>query len=562
MGHNWLKYFLFFFLLLGFTFGAGCTSQASENEAVIKASATSTPFQPVYPSATVAPSASPTPADILFELDPGLPPDLAANLVIQPPLRKVESGGVVRLDVCVTGGSVSCDNAATWVYALVAPFPTVTDDVSLSLLKAAWNGGEKPEEFSGMPLLLSPETAAAFSKAWGNPTEGAIQILPSDQILDAAWSARPSWAIIGFEDLEPRWKVLRVDGLSPLDKNLDVSFYPLALSFGWTGDQGALNAVKRLISLPSTNRDSAKMTVLVMTGVTALTRATGWKMELNGMEYPARDILPWLKDADFLHISNEVSFNPNCGPADPAQPNLMFCSDPQYIELLDAIGADVIELSGNHNVDRGMNAFIYSLNLYRQRGWGVYVGGMNKEEAQKPLLLEHNGNRLVFIGCNLAGPERVWATDDTPGEATCDYDYIDAQLTELRAQGYLPIFTYQWYESYSPVASTPQKEDFRARAAAGALIVQGSQAHRPQGMEFIYGSFIHYGLGNLFFDQMEVSGVTGTRDEFLDRHVFYNGRYISTELLTALLEDYARPRPMTEAERQSFLLEMFDASGW
>jgi hypothetical protein len=44
--------------------------------------------------------------------------------------------------------------------------------------------------------------------------------------------------------------------------------------------------------------------------------------------------------------------------------------------------------------------------------------------------------------------------------------------------------------------------------------------------------------------------------------VFYDGRYISTELLTAMLEDYSRPRPMTEAERATFLSDYFYYSGW
>ncbi len=98
---------------------------------------------------------------------------------------------------------------------------------------------------------------------------------------------------------------------------------------------------------------------------------------------------------------------------------------------------------------------------------------------------------------------------------------------------------------------------------AGASIVSGSQAHFAQVMEFNGSSFIHYGLGNLFFDQMgDIPLIPGIRREFLDRHVIYDGRYISTELLTAMLEDYARPRPMTEAERADFLNEYFAASGW
>ena len=80
-----------------------------------------------------------------------------------------------------------------------------------------------------------------------------------------------------------------------------------------------------------------------------------------------------------------------------------------------------------------------------------------------------------------------------------------------------------------------------------------------QAFEFHAGSFIHYGLGNLFFDQMQT---LGTRQEFLDRHVFYEGRHVSTELLTAILEDYSRPRPMTVEEREELLAAVFAASGW
>ena len=56
------------------------------------------------------------------------------------------------------------------------------------------------------------------------------------------------------------------------------------------------------------------------------------------------------------------------------------------------------------------------------------------------------------------------------------------------------------------------------------MIVSGSQAHQPQALEFVDERLIHYGLGNLFFDQYDVS--EATRQGFIDRHVFYDGRYI------------------------------------
>jgi poly-gamma-glutamate synthesis protein (capsule biosynthesis protein) len=98
-------------------------------------------------------------------------------------------------------------------------------------------------------------------------------------------------------------------------------------------------------------------------------------------------------------------------------------------------------------------------------------------------------------------------------------------------------------------------------------VVSGSQAHFPHLMEFRGVSFIHFGLGNLFFDQMtyelpDGNVIDGTRREFIDRHVFYDGKYLGMELLTAMLEDFSRPRPMNERERTQFLSEYFAYSGW
>ena len=53
-----------------------------------------------------------------------------------------------------------------------------------------------------------------------------------------------------------------------------------------------------------------------------------------------------------------------------------------------------------------------------------------------------------------------------------------------------------------------------------------------------------------------------TRQEFVDRLIFYNGRLLSVELGTALLEEYARPRPMTVEERRALLQQVFAVSTW
>jgi poly-gamma-glutamate synthesis protein (capsule biosynthesis protein) len=290
-------------------------------------------------------------------------------------------------------------------------------------------------------------------------------------------------------------------------------------------------------------------------------------MERHGLLYPGEEIRSVLRAADVTHISNEVSFVTDCPTPDPWTDSLQFCSDPRYIALLEDVGTDVVELTGNHLLDYGPEPFMTSLDMYDQLGWKYFGGGRNLPDSLQPALVQDHGNKIAFIGCNHAGPPDDWATDTRPGSAPCDFDQLSVEINSLRSAGYLPIMTFQYNEYYQPNPTDYEQRDFLKMASAGAVLVSGSQAHVPAAMEFSGGSFIHYGLGNLFFDQMshlmpDGSLMYDTRNVFVDRHVFYDGRYISTELLSYLLEDYSRPRPMTVQERKEFLLNIFKAGGW
>jgi hypothetical protein len=447
---------------------------------------------------------------------------------------------------------------ASWIYALVAPFPTVTDGIAVMDLHKAWSGqGATP--FTGRPLILEQNTLDVFTALWGIPAPGATQVVPADQLVDAAWAARPAWGIVPFERIEPRWKVLEVNGISPLRKEFDAATYPLAVPISCRGAEDLCRQAFGTF-LPATNRDPSLLTTLVLTGVTALVRATATRMESQGILYPAQDIGSLLQTADLTHISNEIPFWMNCPPPDPDPENMRFCSDPRYIDLLEYIGTDIVELTGNHVLDYGSISLLYTLDLYRQRGWRYYGGGANLEEARAPIALEHNGNRLAFIGCNKPGYSKEWATEDLPGAAPCDFDYLQKEILRLRSENYLPIMTFQYIEYYQSVPTAEQVKDFHLVADAGPVIISGSQAHQPQTFEFTGPTFIHYGLGNLFFDQFGLQPETELA--FIDRHVFYQGRYLGTELITIRFVDSARPRFMTPEERSAFLATMFAASGW
>lgn len=518
--------------------------------------------QDVSPTATLAPTVAPTVTVTLsgLWLDPSVPDALRRETqAFGLPAAVSAETAAVRLAPLT--GSESTHPQSLWVYALVAPFPTLSDDITWDELQKSWSG-QQPAAFAGKPLLMAQNTYEALKNLFnGEAAQGAVRIVPAEGLTEALWQDRPQWGIVPFEALNPKLKVLSINTQSPLHKNFDPAQYPLKITF--ILQPSAFN-------LPPSNRDSDRLTTLIMTGTSGLVRAIAAKMEEKGMTYPGGGLRDTLREANLLHVSNEVSFAETCPPPVYDTHDLRFCSRPDYIQLFEDVGVDIVEVTGNHVNNWDVAPFSDTLKMYKARGWQYFGGGLDLLDAHKPLLIEHGGTKLALIGCNVAGPEVAYATATLPGAAACgDYGWFLTSIRELRARGYFVIATQQYNEYYQPEPTENQAKDFAKIADAGATIVSGSQAHYPQAMTFLNDSFVHYGLGNLFFDQMSYEWPIGsgeftyrTRDEFLDRHVFYNGQYLGVELLTARLEDYSRPRPMTPEERTEFLTVYFAASGW
>jgi poly-gamma-glutamate synthesis protein (capsule biosynthesis protein) len=322
------------------------------------------------------------------------------------------------------------------------------------------------------------------------------------------------------------------------------------------------------------NREPNKMTVLVMTGVTAMARNSAVAIERAGDPgFLGRLVGPELSAADITVISNEIPFAPDC-VADNSLNNLLLCSKPEYWENLALSGVDAIGLTGNHMNDFGYDNFRWTLNFYKEKGVPYYGGGLSDEEARKPLILEQNGNRLGFVGANSWGPlaywngngEEVsaWAGADHPGAAKFDLPTMQADIQALRPQVEVLLGEVQHTEfnelgDYQTEPIPQQEIDFRGMSDAGADVVTGIMAHAPQAVETRGGKLILYGLGNLYFDQ---TWSWPTRTGLVARHTIYDGRLINTELLVTVIEKNFQLRWATPAERIQVLNSVFDVSRW
>lgn len=526
---------------------------------------TSTPFIPTPTSPPVAVAGNVIPR-VWISLT--VPVELQASISALVNAGRFTWGGEGDAQVRLTGLPPGTQSplSALWVYVPVARFGTVANNVAINDILRYWRGDTTALAYlsNGQPPVFVTTATIYYwmTLTYGLPAQNLpVQVVAPDQLATAIWSRPAAWGMIPFDRLDRTLTALTVDGINIFDRALNLDMWPFKEVFGITGDASILAAVAEAVNATGlwqiTNRDLDKLTLLIMTGVTALTRATAFKMETIGINYPARDIAPFFADGDIIHTSNEVSFAKNCPYPNPYSTDLVFCSAEKYFDLLKTIRVGVVELTGNHVNDWGVDAMNNSLDMYDKNNMVYFGGGRNTEDARKAAVVTHNGNTIAFLGCNPAGPPNAWAGPKRPGSAQCDDTFLAQEIPQLKAKGYLVVMTLQFQEVYEYAVPREQQIFFAKYAKMGADIVMGSQAHQPQGFGFVENAFIHYGIGNLFFDQM---WSLGTRQMFADKLILYNGRHISTILYTGLIEDFARPRPMTSDERASFLELIFSVS--
>lgn len=514
---------------------------------------------------------------ILLWIGEGVPPEFTqsiALLLANGSYRQTQNPAEAALQITLNPESDVLDS--TWIYVPVMPFNTYSaEKISFVDIQNFWQSDQTAlNRLSAsnvpMTLIITEQVRAAIQTLLGEPAANLLlKIVPPESLLAELWAGRGNaWSLVAFNDLIPELKTLALNEIDIFASTFDAQSYPFTIHIGLSGDDAATSQLADELVLagawPQTNRDSSKLTRIVLSGVTAMTRVTAYYMEQLGITHPGDGILPFLQDADLIHTSNEVSFAPNCPTPIRDWASTTFCSDDRYLELLQYIGLDVAELTGNHNNDYGPAAYEHTLQMYEQAGIAYFGGGRTPEIARAAWITEINGNTIAFIGCNKPGPAWAWVSAEQGGAAPCDDEYLQAELGRLSQQVDIVIMSVQDFEFNQYDAPSAQVARFTNFAQWGADVVIGTQAHQPQGFGFVPrdgqpSAFLHHGLGNLFFDQIQR---IENREMFLDKLIIYDGKLINTVLFTGIIDDYCCPRPMTGGERRNFLAAIFRASGW
>jgi hypothetical protein len=178
--------------------------------------------------------------------------------------------------------------------------------------------------------------------------------------------------------------------------------------------------------------------------------------------------------------------------------------DPGWATLLREVGFHVVSLANNHIMDYGVDGLVATMSSLKAAGLHCVGAGVNREEAEAPLVLEQNQVKVSIIArSSVIVSSPSYAAYRQPGVAFFDLERTADTIRQCARECGVVILILHWgLEEY--LYPTPgQRKLAKALADAGADVIFGHHPHVVQGMESLGGALVSYSSGNFVFDEFE-----------------------------------------------------------
>ncbi len=258
------------------------------------------------------------------------------------------------------------------------------------------------------------------------------------------------------------------------------------------------------VPLPSPTATALPSMQLAAVGDVMLARSIGQRILDEGPQVAFEGVISALLAADVFVANLETAISER-GEAQPKA--YTFRAPPAAADALALAGVDVVSLANNHAFDYGVLALEDTIRLLDAQDIAAVGAGMDAAEARAPIIIEHNGMRLAFLGYvdvfveNDGFDTRRWiAGADTPGVAWAVPEEVAADVVAARAQADVVVVMLHFGLEGRVKPWEPQQIVARAAIDAGAALVLGAHPHVLQPVEHYNGGLIVYSLGNFVFD--------------------------------------------------------------
>lgn len=213
------------------------------------------------------------------------------------------------------------------------------------------------------------------------------------------------------------------------------------------------------------------------------------------------ELLKIMNETDIFYLNHEYCISDRGTPLNGK--HYTFRADPKRMDLLKEMGTDLVSLANNHIYDYGEEALIDTTDLLKQAEIPYVGGGINIEDAKRPVYYIINGIKIGFVAASNAEKNRYTpqATEENGGILlaydTAEYNQVIQEAS--KKCDYLIAYIHWGTEDSNQLNSEQQKMGAEF-LKSGADIVVGGHPHVLQGIEYMDSKPVIYSLGDFWFN--------------------------------------------------------------
>lgn len=272
-----------------------------------------------------------------------------------------------------------------------------------------------------------------------------------------------------------------------------------------------------------------------------------------------------MQAADIFMINNECTFTTRGTPT--AGKTYTFRGKPEYVKILQDIGADIVSLANNHAYDYGEISLLDTMDTLKSASVPYVGAGNNAQEASRPVYFIVNDIKIAILSATqierVDNPDTKGATENSPGVFRCrEPEALCAAIKEAKQNSDFVVVYVHWGTENETAIDWAQKEQAPLYAEAGADLIIGDHPHILQGIDYQGNTPVIYSLGNFWFNSKTID--TGMVKVTLDENGIKSYQFIpclQSDCKTTLLSGSEKERVLQNMRTMSTGVNI-DAEGY
>jgi len=171
------------------------------------------------------------------------------------------------------------------------------------------------------------------------------------------------------------------------------------------------------------------------------------------------------------------------------------------------VGFDIVNGATNHSLDKGGQALMNSIQVFKKYPDMKYIGLYESQDARDTItVVEKNGIKIAFLSYNQMNNGHEMPNDYCMN--LFDKSQITQDVENAKEISDFVVVSCHWGDEYDTKGNSFQKEYAKLLADLGVDVVLGTHSHTLQPVEWVEGkdghkTLVAYSLGNFVSGMME-----------------------------------------------------------